>query len=152
MTLHGLVLLLLPPSRPGRVFSARERRTLAAAAEVLLKDVDFPIAADDVIANVERFIGGSRRAWRVRALLALVEAAPLASGQAPFSRLAPAARARVIRERFASNGRVWALCRRIRPLVLLGAYASPDARRRVGWIDVPDRPRFRLSVAEAVPS
>ncbi len=146
MTLETLASMLLPRPQLGRIFSENERRTLAAAADVLLEGVDFDISADVVVRNIERFIGGSRRAWRVRVLLEIVELAPLAVGQLPFSRGTKEQRTRFIREKVATGGHLWVLCRRIRPLIHLGAYATPDARRRVGWIEVENRVRF-LSVA-----
>ena len=51
-------------------------------------------------------------------------------------------RATLIREKFVRGKHVWSICGRIRPLVYLGAYASPKAARHVGWIPVPERPRF----------
>jgi hypothetical protein len=145
MTLETIAKLLLPLPRAGGVFAESERRTLAAAADVLLEGVDFAISSDEIIRNVEGFIGGSRRAWRVRVLLAFVEHAPRFAGRARFSRASRVERARLLRE--GSHTAVVSLFRRVRPLVVLGAYASPKARRRVGWVEVRDRARFRLAVA-----
>ena len=146
MTLETIAKLLLPqPSGKGALFAESERRTLAAAADVLLEGADFPWSADDIARNVERFIGGSRRAWRVRVLLTFVELAPRAAGLPRFSRASRSERARLLRE--GPHARVASLFRRVRPLVLLGAYATADARRRVGWVEVRERSRFRLKVA-----
>ena len=118
MNLETIVTWLLPRPRPGNVLSDAERRTLAAAADVLLEDVDFAAPHEDVARNVERFIGASRRAWRVRALLAFVELAPLAGGRPRFSRASRAERARMLREGAPAGAR--SLFRRVRPLVVLG--------------------------------
>ena len=144
-TLETIATLLLQRPRDGEVLAARERATLTAAAEVLLEGIDFELAPDELARNVERFIGtpASRRAWRVRALLVLVEIAPVVLlGRPRFSRMTRRERARLIRERFIGGGGVWAVCGRIRPIVYLGAYASPAARRHVGWVEVRERPRF----------
>jgi hypothetical protein len=145
MTLETIAHLLLPRPREGHLLADGERRTLAAAADVLLDGVDFTVSSDEIIRNVERFIGGSRRAWRVRVLLVFVEHAPRAAGLPRFSRASRAERARLLRD--GSHAAVASLFRRARPLVVLGAYASPSARRRVGWIEVRDRARFHLAVA-----
>lgn len=147
MILETIVVKVLPLPRPGHVLSDAERRTLSAAAEVLLAGVDFAVSHDDVARNVERFIGGSRRAWRVRALLAFVEHAPRVAGGARFSRASRSERARILRDGAPTRAR--SLFRRVRPLVLLGAYATAAARRRVGWVEVPERSRFRLPLAVA---
>jgi hypothetical protein len=77
-TLETLAKWVLPRVRPGEVFSARERRTLLAVAEVLLDGIQFELEDDELVANVERFLRArsSRRAWRARVLLTLVEMAP----------------------------------------------------------------------------
>ena len=144
-TLETIATLLLQRPRAGEVLAARERATLAAAAEVLLEGVDFELAPDELVRNVERFIGNpaTRRAWRVRALLVLVEIAPVVLlGRPRFSRMTRGERVRLIRERFIGGTGVWEVCGRIRPIVYLGAYASPAARRHVGWVEVRDRARF----------
>jgi hypothetical protein len=145
MTLETIAMLLLPRARAGALFADSERRTLAAAAEVLLADAGFPWSPDDLARNIERFINGSRRGWRVRVLLGFVEHAPRALGLPRFSRASREERARMLRE--GPHARVASLFRRVRPLVLLGAYATRGARRRVGWVEVRDRARFRLKVA-----
>lgn len=145
MTLETLALWLLPRPRDGALLAEAERRTLAAAADVLLEDVGFDWSPDDIAGNVERFIGGSRRAWRVRVLLTFVELAPRAAGLPRFSHASRAERTRLLRE--GPHARVASLFRRMRPLVLLGAYATAGARRRVGWVEVRERSRFRLKVA-----
>lgn len=145
MTLETIAKLFLPPARAGHLLAEGERRTLAAAAEVLLDDVDFTVSTDEIVRNVERFVGGSRRAWRVRVLLAFVEHAPRFAGLPRFTRASRAERARLLRK--GSHPAVASLFRRVRPLVILGAYASAKARRRVGWVEVGDRSRFHLAVA-----
>jgi hypothetical protein len=146
MTLETIARLLLPRPRAGAFFAESERRTLAAAADVLLEDATFAWSPDDIARNVERFIGGSRRAWRVRVLLTFVELAPRAAGLPRFSRASRSERARMLRE--GPHARVASLFRRVRPLVLLGAYAGQSARRDVGWIEVRDRARFHLKLAK----
>ena len=52
-------------------------------------------------------------------------------------------RAALIREKFVRGKGVWSICARIRPLVYLSAYASPEAARHVGYVPVRERARFR---------
>lgn len=146
LTLETIAVWLLPRVRPGEILATRERRTLVAAAEVLLEGVQFEIDDDELVRNVERFLSArsSRRAWRARALLTLVEVAPpLLLRRRRFSRMSKDERAALIRERFVGGKHVWSLCGRVRPLVYIGAYASPKAARHVGWVPVPERSRFR---------
>lgn len=146
MTLETIAKLFLTPPRPGAFFAESERRTLAAAAEVLLEDAGFDWSPEGIARNVERLIAGSRRAWRVRVLLTFVELAPRAVGLPRFSRASRSERAGMLRE--GPHARVASLFRRVRPLVLLGAYANESARKEVGWIEVRDRARFHLKVAK----
>ncbi len=145
ITLQTLAEWLLPRPRPGELLATRERRTLAAAADVLLEGIEFEIGSDELTRNVERFLGArsSRRAWRVRVLLTVVEfAPPVLLRRRSFSRMSREERVELIRDKFVGGAHIWALCGRIRPLVYLGAYASPTAGRHVGWVPVPERARF----------
>ncbi len=146
-TLRTLAHWLLPRPRPGALLADSEQRTLAAAAEVLLEGIAFELQSGEVTRNVERFLAarGSRRAWRVRVLLTVVELAPaVLLGKRRFSRMSRDERARLMRDKMVDGSHIWGVCGRIRPLVYLGAYASPAARNDVGWVPVPERARFRV--------
>src|SRR5271167_4469572 len=77
VTLQSVLMRILPLPRPGRCFADAEWRTLARAAEVMLPTAR-EVPPEDVADNVERFLvrGRSRRAWRVRVLMHLVEFLP----------------------------------------------------------------------------
>jgi hypothetical protein len=146
MTLATLAEWVLPRVRDGKVLAPSERRTFLAAAEVLLEGIQFDVEEDELVENVERFLraNSSRRAWRARVLLTVVEMAPQLLLRRPrFSRMSKPERAVLIREKFIGGKHVWAVCGRIRPLVYIGAYASTNAARHVGWVPVHERPRFR---------
>ncbi len=136
MNAETLARFVLPKPEDDAFFAHRERATLLAAADVLLEGVDFAISDDEIVRNVERFVRSSRRGWRVRVLLHVVELAPLTAGMKRFSRLSRAERRCFLRAHGSS------LCGRVRPLVYIGAYASLIAARSVGFVPVPERSRF----------
>jgi hypothetical protein len=144
-TLETVAKWVLPRVRAGEVLSTSEHRTLLAVAEVLLEGIQFELEDDELLANVERFLRArsARRAWRARVLLTLVEVAPILLRRRRFSRMSKDERKALIREKFVSGKHIWSICGRVRPLVYIGAYASPKAARHVGWIPVPERARFR---------
>ena len=143
LTLDKIARFVLPAPRAGEFFAPSERRTLAAAAEVLLEGCPVAIGAAEVAASVDRFLlrGASRRAWRIRVLLTLIEFLPLLILRGRFSRLALAERARLVRERYVGGRNLWALCAKVRHLVYLGAYGGRPAEQAVGFIPVALRAR-----------
>jgi hypothetical protein len=129
----------------GGVLAEGEMRTLAAVAEALLEGAPGAVSARTVAENVDVFLvaGKSRRAWRVRVLLRLIEASSLVTHARPFSRLSVAERRRIARERWAGGRHVYRICAKIRNLVILGAYGDRGVETATGYVPVPLRPRFR---------
>jgi len=145
LTLDAVARFVLPAVRAGEFFAPSQRRTLAAAAEVMLRGCPVPIGAAEVAANVERFLlrGRSRRAWRIRVLLTLIEWTPLLLLRGRFSHLSLEERARLVEERYVHGRYVWALCAKVKHLVYLGAYGGALAEQTVGFVPVMLRPRHR---------
>jgi hypothetical protein len=145
INLERVVRRILPSVRPGQALSHGERRTLVRVAEVLLEGAAVDIQARQVATNVETFLvaGRSRRAWRVRVLLRVIELAPMATHRRSFSRLSLTERRVLVRERWMTGGHVYRLCAKIRNLVILGAYGDPHAAEATGYVPVPLRPRFQ---------
>ena len=89
VSLAEVASLMLPRLPLGGALAPSERRTLVKAAEVLMKGGPHGLSAEDIATNVERFlvVGQSRRAWRVRVLLQLIEVSSLPRFRRPFSKL-----------------------------------------------------------------
>jgi hypothetical protein len=145
LTLEHVVCGLLPRLQAGRALAPREWSTLARVAEVLLSGAPYAIPAADVANNIEKFllVGRSRRAWRVRVLLHLIELHPLRTHGRTFSRLAVAERRRFIEEKWVVGGPIGRICARVKGLVLLGAYGDARVGARVGYVPVTERRRLR---------
>jgi hypothetical protein len=143
--LEKLVRAVLPRTGPGRVLAARELRVLERAAEALLEDAPLELTPEQVAENVEKFLrlGRSRRAWRVRVLLTVIELTPLSTHGRAFTALSRDQRRALIRSKWASGRHVWRICAKVRNLVILGAYGDARAAATTGYVPVPLRPRFR---------
>jgi hypothetical protein len=143
-TLENVALALLPSVRMGRALAHREWLTLVSAAEVLMSGAPHGVSPEQISDNVERFLiaGRSRRAWRVRILLHLIEFLPLATDGARFSALSLARRRALVERRWIAGKHVWRICGKVRDLVLLGAYGDGRAVA-TGYVPVPLRSRFR---------
>ena len=68
--------------------------------------------------------GRSRRAWRVRALMQVVEWSPLIVGRRPLSKMGLGERRRFVVERYVDGHGVWGICAKARYLVLMGVYGD----------------------------
>ena len=134
----------LPRVDGGRLFAHSEWLTLVRAAEVLLDGSPVAIRAEEVADNVERFLvrGASPRAWRIRALLTLVEWLAVAETGSRFSVLSPEGRRRLVERRFLAGRGLWRLCAKMKYLVLLGAYGDDRAAAPTGFVPVEERARF----------
>lgn len=145
ISLERVVRRVLPAVDAGRALSRSERVTLMQAAEVLLEGAAVELAASRVADNIDAFLvaGRSRRAWRVRVLLRVIELTPMATHRRPFSRLTRAERRALVRERWTTGHHVYRLCAKVRNLVILGAYGDPRAAEATGYVPVPKRPRFQ---------
>jgi hypothetical protein len=144
VTLQSLLLRALPLPPPGRIFAENEWRTLARIAEAIVPDVS-EVPAEDIADNIENFLirGRSKRAWRIRALLNLIEWAPLSIGQKPISQMTLAERRRLVEERYIDGRGYWGICAKVRYLVLMGAYG--DGRLHAPTSFVPASQRRRLA-------
>jgi hypothetical protein len=145
ITLEEIAYRVLPRVSAGRALSDSEWRTLVRAAQTLLEGSAVPIAAERVADNVERFLctGQSRRTWRVRVLLELVEYLPLVHGARSFSRLAPAQRRHWVTQRWITGRGLHGVCARVRLLVMMGAYGDCSAFENIGFVPVPLRARLQ---------
>ncbi|MDP9150141.1 MAG: gluconate 2-dehydrogenase subunit 3 family protein [Myxococcota bacterium] len=147
MTLQSVLLRVLPLPPPGRALAECEWRTLVAIAEVLYPGPDREVSPDEIADNVERFLvrGRSKRAWRIRALLQLVEWVPVAAFGKPLTKLPLEERRRVVEEHYVEGRGLWAICAKIRYMVLLGAYGDPRLHGPTSYVPVPKRRRFLVA-------
>lgn len=145
MTLEGLARWLLPPVAPGRALARREWVTLVGVADVLLEGAPHDVEPEQVADNVEQFLvaGRSRRAWRVRVLLTLIEVMPLSTDGRPWSSLSRARRRAIVETKWIGGRRLWRVCSKVRNLVVFGAYGDARAAAKTGYVPVPLRARFR---------
>jgi hypothetical protein len=143
VTLEHVALKLLPVVPLGRALAHSEWLTLVSAAEVLLSGAPLGVTPEQASDNVEKFLiaGRSRRAWRVRILLHLIELLPLTTEHATFSALPVERRRALIEKRWIAGRHLWGICGKVRDLVVLGAYG--DGRAATGYVPVPLRARFR---------
>jgi hypothetical protein len=144
VTLQSVLLRALPLPPPGRALAEREWRTLVAIADVLFPGPHRELSPEDIADNVERFLicGRSRRAWRIRALLQLVEWVPVAEFGKPLTKMTFAERRRVVEERYIDGRALWAICAKIRYLVLMGAYGDARMHAPTSYVPVSKRRRF----------
>jgi hypothetical protein len=143
VTLQSVLLRVLPLAPPGRALAESEWRTLVHVADVLLAGVD-EIQPQDVADNVESFLirGRSKRAWRIRALLQLVEWLPMVEFGKPLSTMTVAQRRRLIEEQYFDGRGLWGICAKVRYLVLLGAYGDGRLHAATSYVPVSKRRRF----------
>lgn len=134
---------VLPQVAPGRALASSEWRTLRAAAEVLLEDLPLEITTAEIADNVERFLctGRSKRAWRCRVLLTLLELITLPVYRQTFSALSLSQRKALFEERVIGARGLWGVCAKVRYLVIMGAYGDERAHAQLGvWVPGPARP------------
>jgi len=133
-TLDECAYRVLPQVAPGRVLADSEWRTLRAAAEVLLVESPLDLSPDRVADNVERFLveGRSKRAWRCRILLTVLEYLPLSVLHSRFSHMAPRARRELFETHIIGARGLWGLCSKVRYLVIMGAYGDESVPAKLG--------------------
>jgi len=149
LSLDEVAYRVLPQVAPGRALASSEWRTLRAAAEVLLEALPIEITASEVADNVERFLctGRSRRAWRCRVLLTLLELITFHTHARRFSALSQAERKALFAERVIGARGLWGVCAKVRYLVLMGAYGDERVHAQLGvWVPGPARPKRGLPV------
>jgi hypothetical protein len=145
ITLEHVARRLLPKVAPGRALASAEWVTLTRVAEVLLEGAPHGITPAETADNVEKFLlaGRSRRAWRVRVLLQLIEHLPLATEGRTFTTMSRERRRALIERRWVGGRHVWRICAKVRNLVILGAYSDSRVAARTGYVPLHERPRFR---------
>ena len=148
MRLQSILLRTLPLPPAGRALAESEYRTLVAVAEVLFPGPAREVPPEEIADNVEAFLnrGRSRRAWRIRALLHLIEWLPVLARGKPMTQLTPEQRRQLVEERYIDGRGLWGICAKVRYLVLLGAYG--DARMHVATDFVPVSKRRRFQQGE----
>lgn len=124
--LEEIAYRVLPRVRLGRALADREWRTLRAAAEVIGEGSPLAVPPERVADNVERFLarGESKRAWRCRVLLLLVEEIARVTHGAPFSELSLAKRRDLVATHFVASHHVYGICAKVRYLVIMGSYGD----------------------------
>jgi hypothetical protein len=147
-TLETVARIALPAVMPGCVLAESERRTLERVIEVFLEGAPVDVTAERAAQNVERFlvVGRSRRAWRVRMLLTVIESSTLPKYRKRFSSLSADERRATV-SAWTGHGRVRRICGKVRNLAVLGIYGDPRAAVATGYVPVPLRDRFQDAVA-----
>jgi hypothetical protein len=145
ITLEDVAYRTLPRVLPGRALAHSEWLTLVAVAEVLVSDAPHGVSFEDIASNVDRFLvlGRSRRAWRVRVLMTLIEWLPVAKGRPRFSRLSVAERRTIVEKEWIAGTRLGRICAKVKNLVVLGAYGDGRAAAQTGYLPIERRARFR---------
>jgi hypothetical protein len=145
--LQSILLRTLPLPPAGQALAESEYRTLVAIAEVLFPGPERQVPPADIADNVQAFLirGRSRRAWRIRALLNLIEWLPVVVHGKPLTQLTPEQRRDLVEQRYVDGKGLWGICAKVRYLVLLGAYG--DARMHIvtDFVPVSKRRRFQQS-------
>ncbi len=149
-TLEDLARAVLPKVEPGHALAVAERETLLRMAEVLLEDCPNTIPRSEVVDHLDRFLvkGKSKRAWRCRLLLTLVEYAPLVAYGRPVRRMSLEQRRRFVREKLMAGGFPWSTCAKVRYLAYAGAYGHPAANAATGFVPFADRNRAETQPPE----
>jgi len=145
-TLEDLARAVLPKVEKGRVLAEPERRTLLAMAEVLLEGCPVTVPLPEVVEHFEQFLiqGKSKRAWRCRLLLTLVEYAPIVAYGRPVRFLSIDERKKYVREKLMKGGFPWSTCAKVRYLAYAGAYGHPTANAATGFVPFSDRRRGKV--------
>lgn len=144
LAVDTIVWRLLPRVSPGHALADSEWRTLRAAAEALLPD-GVGVEPARVAQNVETFLasGRSRRAWRCRVLLHLLDVLSIARTGRRFSDLSIEKRRVFAAAELTRDDRLAWLCAKVRFLVYLGAYGDRASHASSGFVPVPARSRSR---------
>lgn len=148
-TLEDLARVVLPKLPEGRMLADSEKRTLVAMAEVCLEGSPALVTPREAVETFERFLiqGQSKRAWRCRLLLTLVEYAPIVAYGRPVSMMSVDQRKRYVREKLMRGGFPWSTCAKVRYLAYAGAYGHASANKAVGFAPFAERPRAKATPA-----
>jgi hypothetical protein len=151
-TLEDLARFALPSMPAGRALADAEKETLRAMAEVLLDDCPVEVPLTEMVNRFEQFLvqGQSKRGWRCRMLLTLVEYAPIAAYGRPVRWMSIEQRRRYVREKLMRGGFPWSTCAKVRYLAYAGAYSHEAADASTGFIPFAQRPRATAKGNEVV--
>jgi hypothetical protein len=144
LSIQTVIELLLPRLPEGRALAPFERRTLAAVADVVKEGSPVERTGEEIATSVETFLlaGRSRRAWRIRLLLHLLEYLPLLSTGRRLTSLDPEARSRLIQKKFGNAKGLWWIAAKARYLVLMGLYGDASAPAATGFVPPEKRTRY----------
>jgi hypothetical protein len=147
-TLEDLARAVLAPVPPGRMLADVEKETLRRMAEVLLDECPVDVPAGEAVEQFERYLiqSRSKRAWRCRLLLTLVEYAPIAAYGKPVRWLSLEERHRYVREKLTHGGFPWSTCAKVRYLAYAGAYGHASANSATGFVPFAQRRRAGAAV------
>lgn len=148
LSLERTASCLLPSVPDGCALAPVERRILAAVADVVKEGAPVALCGDRVARNVDTFLAAShsRRAWRVRILLYLLEFLPLTTTGRRLTSLAPEHRSELIRKKFRSARGLWWIAAKARYLVLMGLYGDESASLATGFVPPERRSRYAGNV------
>lgn len=149
-TLEDLARFALPRVPAGRALADVEKETLRAMAEVLLDDCPVDVPLTEMVDRFEQFLvqGHSKRGWRCRMLLTLVEYAPIAAYGRPVRMMSIAQRRRYVNEKLMRGGFPWSTCAKVRYLAYAGAYSHGAANAATGFIPFAQRARATGKINE----
>lgn len=153
LNLEEVAYRVLPRVEAGRALADVEWLTLVNVADVLKVGAPVNIESETVANNVEDFLiaGRSRRTWRVRVLLTLINGITLATHHRPFNALSLRERRELIESNFMHGRHVWGLCAKVRYLVTMGVYGDPRAVEATGYVPVEERRRFSRRADAPIP-
>jgi hypothetical protein len=142
-TLEDAARVVLPKVPPGRALADAEKRTFCDVAAVLLEGSPADVSLEAVVDEFERFLlkSKSKRGWRCRALLTLVEYAPVLAYGKPVHLMSLEERRAYVRDKLKAGGFPWSTCAKVRYLVYASAYASPAGEGATGFIPFERRRR-----------
>jgi hypothetical protein len=153
ITLEDVTSKILPRVSAGRALAHSEWLTLVRVAECLLAGALQDLTPEQVANNVENFLiaGRSRRAWRIRILLIVIEHMPLTTHRRTFGALSIEERRALVLDKWVEGKHLWRVCSKVRNLVILGAYGDKRAAAKTGYVPVSLRARFQHLNGEAQP-
>jgi hypothetical protein len=142
-TLEDAARAVLPKVPPGRALADAERRTFHDMASVLLEGSPVDVSLDEIVDDFERFLikSKSKRGWRCRLLLTLVEYAPIAAYGKPVRLMSLEERRRYVRDKLKAGGFPWSTCAKVRYLVYAATYGNPVNERATGFVPFERRRR-----------
>lgn len=127
------------------------RATLARFAEAVLFAGEGEASAGQTAEELLRFLSlyRSHRKWRIHAVIAALELAPLAAGRKPFGMMSAAERRAFVLSRLATDDGLWGKLAMGRQLVLLAFYGVGRSDARVGFVRAGERPSVRSRLRRA---